>query len=398
MNLPSLSSILLGKHYIGIEHFSSNGEEMIAILLIENKKEELHLSKKDKVTYGGSIPEKWDKSLPFIVTINTNQVIQKEVAAIDVSDEKLLHKAFPNTNWEEFYFEIWRLETKSIIAISRKTYVASLLEEYAKQGISIAGISLGVCSLSEIIPYTDGDEFITNHQTVSWNENAPILTINTEKLESTYSINGLAIQNSHVLAFSGVLRFLLKNTENSGNVIEYSQKQYDHYLQHTLFSKGLKAMIGIVLAVLLINFFVFSHYYNLSQETDASLMLNKSSLEEISKTKQRMLSKERKLKNVMAGSQSQSTAILNEITKRVPSSILLTELVYQPLEKKLKPEKAITTLDKAITVSGTTVNNQDFTLWIEAIEQLKWVNEVVITHFGKNENSETEFAIKLTLK
>lgn len=398
MKFPSLSSILIGNQYLSIEHFSTTAEEMIAILLIENKKEELLILKKDKINYNGVIPEKWDKKAPYILTINTNQVILKEVTGVDLADEKLLHKAFPNTNWEEFYFEIWRLQTKSIIAISRKVYIESLLEDYQEQGITIAAVRLGVCSLSEITPYTEEVVCTTNHQTVSWDENTPILTTATKIVASNYTINGLAIPNSHIVAFSSLLGFVIQNSQNSGSVIEYSQKRYDNYLQQSFFSKGLKTCIGIVLALLLMNFFVFSHYYHLSQETDVNLMLNKSSLEEISKTKQRMLSKEQKLKNVMAGTQSQSTAILNEITKRVPSSILLTELIYQPLEKKIKTKEAITSSDKIITISGTTLNNQDFTLWIEAIAKLKWINEVVITHFGKNDTNETQFSIKLTLK
>ncbi|WP_140487116.1 PilN domain-containing protein [Flavobacterium sp. GSA192] len=398
MKFPSLSAILLGNQYISIEHFSTNGEEMIAILLVENKKEELRIVKKDKVNYNGTIPDKWDKKLPFILTVNTNQVIQKEVAGTDVADEKLLHKAFPNTNWDEFYFEIWRLQTKSIIAISRKTYIEPLIEEYAKQGITIAGINLGVCSLSEIISYTEKDTFTTNHQTVSWNEDNPIITATSENSESNYEINGLSIQSSHMLAFSAILGFLVQNSKNTGNTIELSQKKYNDYLQHRFFSKGGKLMVGILLGILLINFFVFSHYYNVAQETDVNLMLNKSSLEEISQTKQRILSKEQKLKTVIAGTQSQSTALLNEIAKRVPASVLLTELVYQPLEKKIKAEETISTSDKIITISGTTVNNLDFTVWIEGIEKLSWINEVVITHFGKNDANETQFAIKLILR
>lgn len=398
MKFPSLSSILIGNQYLSIEHFSTTGEEMIAILLIENKKEELLILKKDKINYNGVIPEKWDKKAPYILTINTNQVIQKEVTGVDLADEKLLHKAFPNTNWDEFYFEIWRLQTKSIIAISRKVYIESLLEDYLEQGITIAAVRLGVCSLSEITPYTEEVGCTTNHQTVSWDENTPILTTTTEIVASNYTINGLAIPNSHIVAFSSLLGFVIQESQNSGSIIEYSQKRYDNYLQQSFFSKGLKTCIGIVLALLLMNFFVFSHYYHLSQETNVNLMLNKSSLEEISKTKQRMLSKEQKLKNVMAGTQSQSTAMLNEITQSVPTSVLLSELVYQPLEKKIKPEEAIASIAKVITVSGTTVNNQDFTQWMETIEQLKWIDKVVITHFGKNESNQTEFSFKLTLR
>jgi Tfp pilus assembly protein PilN len=398
MIFPSLTSLLLGKKYIGIEHFSLNNEEKRSILLIEKKKEELVIVKKDRISYAETLPDKWDKSLPFFLVINTNQVIQKEVMGIEVSDEKLLHKGFPNTNWEEFYFEIWRLKTKSVVAISRKIYVEELLTNYQKQGISIAGISLGVCSIAEIVMFSETPEILTNHQTISWSEETPIITANPTVLDTTYDLNGLAIQNSQVLSFACMLRLLLNNSTNTGNLINYSHQLFENHNQQSFFSKGIKIMVGALLMILLINFLIFTHYFKLAQETSESLLLSKSSLEEVIKTKQRILAKEQKVKNVVAMTSSQSSLIINEITKRIPQSVLLTELVYHPLEKKIKPEELILTQEKTITLSGTTIDNASFTIWVEALEQLKWMNQVVITRFGKNDLNETEFSIKLILK
>lgn len=398
MALPSLTSLLLGNQYIGIEHFSLNNEEKRAVLLVEKKKEGLVIIKKDRISYSDTLHEKWDKKLPFFLVINTNQIIQKEVQTIDSSDEKLLHKAFPNMNWEEFYFEIWRLKNKSIVAISRKNYVEDLLSNYHKQGISIAGISFGVCSIAEIMNYSESKELLTNHQTVSWSEETPIVKSNAETLNSTFNINGLAIQNSHLLPFAGILRLLLNGTVNTGNLTNYNHQLYDNYNQKSFFSKGIKLIIGVLLAILLINFILFSHYFKLAQETSEILSLSKSSLEEVVKTKQRILVKEQKVNNIVATTSSQSSLIINEITKRIPQSILLTELVYHPFEKKIKSEEPILVQEKTITLSGTTINNTAFTIWVEVLEQLKWINQVVITHFGKNELNETEFSIKLILK
>ncbi|HEU4789339.1 MAG TPA: PilN domain-containing protein [Flavobacterium sp.] len=398
MNIPSLTSLLIGKQYIGIEHFSFNNEEKTAILLIEKKKEELVITQKDKVSYSEKIAKKWDKKLPFFLVINTNQVIQKEIDAIDATDEKLLHKSFPNTNWDEFYFEIWRLKTKSIIAISRKSYIDELLSNYHKQGIAIAGISLGVCSIAEIVNYTDENELFTNHQSISCHDENQIIKTVRADLNTTYNINGLAIKNNHLLAFAGILRLLLNTTMNTGNSINYSQELYENYNQQSFFSKGIKLTIGILLTILLVNFFTFTHYYTLVQETSESLLLSKSSLEDVAKTKQRVHSKEQKVKNVVAMTSSQSSLIINELAKRIPQSILLTELIYHPLEKKIKNEESIVIQEKIVTISGTTINNEAFTHWIETIEQLKWINQVVITGFGKNDLNETEFSIKITLK
>ncbi|WP_369014666.1 hypothetical protein [Flavobacterium anhuiense] len=393
----SLNNFLLGKQYIAVEHFTLNSEDKVALLLVENKKEGLVISKKDRVSYNGTIAEKWDPKLPFFLIINSNQVIQKEVSGIDPLDEKLLHKSFPNTNWDEFYYEIWRVKTKSVIAIARKSYVDTLLENYKNQKIEVAGISLGVCSIADIIEYSNENQFFTNYQLVSKEEN-PIIAINPLETTVAYTINGLQIENRQLLAFSGILRLLLNNTANTGSVLSYSEELYDDFNQNSFFKKGIKIMVGIVLAILVFNFIFFSRYYKLAQESSETLLVNKSSIEDVTKIKQRIIVKEEKVKDIDGRMTSRSSQVINEIANRVPTSILLTELIFNPLEKKVKAEEPILTKDKVIVISGTTIANQDFTKWVEEIEKLKWVDKVLITHFGKNEENETTFSINLTLK
>ncbi|WP_374175214.1 PilN domain-containing protein [Flavobacterium tructae] len=398
MGLPSINSLLLGKQYIGIEHFTLNNEDKVSLLLVENKKEGLVIAKKDRVNYNGKIAEKWDSKLPFFLIVNTNQVIQKEVSGIDPSDEKLLHKAFPNTNWEEFYFEIWRLKTKSIIAITRKSYLDEMLANYVTQKISITGISLGICSIAEIVDYTTETEFYTNHQAVSRQEQNQIIT--SEALESAviYNINDLQLENRQLLAFSGILRMIMNNTPNTGSVVSYSEELYDVYNQKVFFGQGLKVMVAVVFVILVLNFLFFSHYYKLAQETSETLLVNKSSVEDVNQLKKRIIVKEEKVKSILGKTTSQSSLMINEIARKVPSSIVLTELAFNPLEKKVKLEEPILVQEKTITISGTTIANEAFTRWVEEIEKLNWVDKVLITHFGKNEANETAFSIKLTLR
>jgi hypothetical protein len=393
-----LTSILLGKHYIGIEHFSLGNEEKIALLRIEKNQNELIIIQKDLRNYSEILPEKWDKNLPFYLVINTNNVIQKEIEDTDSTDEKLLHKAFPNVKWDDFYFEIWRLRGKSIIAISRKSYVDELLDGYKKQGVLILGISLGVCSIAEILSFSDNDKLSTNQQSIILNDDAPIIKPNVSNSVVTYDINGLSIQNKYLLAFSGIVRLLLNNSKNTGNVILHNQILYDTYNQKSFFRKGFKIMIGIVLSILVINFFIFNYYYKNAEETSQSLLISKSSIERINNLKRRIILKEQNFKNLVTQTASKSSYNINAITKNVPFTITLTELNYHPLEKKVKTEELINTQEKIITILGTTIDNKAFTQWIETIDHLKWIDEVVITHFGKNELNETEFAIKLKLK
>ncbi|RED26123.1 hypothetical protein BD847_0029 [Flavobacterium cutihirudinis] len=398
MALPSMTSFLLGKKHIGIEHFTLNNEDKVAMLLVEKEKEGLVITKKDRITFKGIIAEKWDHKLPFVLIINTNQVIQKEISAIDASDEKLLHKAFPNTNWDEFYFEIWRLKTKSIVAITRKSYINSLISIYNNQKIVIAGISLGVCSIADIIDYTNEKEIFTNNQLIVRQEQQQIISASQLDEAIIYSINDLQIENRQLLAFSGILRLIMNSTLNSGSIISYSDTLYNNYNQKAFFSKGLKIMTGILLGILVFNFMFFTHYYKLAQETSETLLINKSSLEDVTKLKERIVKKEEKVKNIIGKTTSQSSLIINEIANKVPSSILLNEMTFNPLEKKVKNDEPITAQEKTIVVSGTTLSNTDFTEWVEGIEKINWVDKVLITYFGKNEDNETAFSIKIALK
>lgn len=398
MGIPSLNNFLLGNQYIGVEHFTLNNEEKISLLLVEKKKEGLVISKKDRVNYTGKIAEKWDAKLPFFLTVNTNQVIQKEVSSIDASDEKLLHKTFPNISWDDFYFEIWRLKTKSIIAIARKSYLHEIVSYYENQKITIAGISLGICSIADIIDYAHEAVLQTNHQLISRQEEQQIISSSVQDSVITYNINDLQIENRQLLAFSGILRLIMNATVNTGSVIRYSDDLYDGYNQKTFFAKGLKMAIGVLLVILVLNFIFFTHYYKLAQETAETVLVNKSSIEDVNKIKQRIIVKEEKVKNIVGKTASQSSLIINEIANKVPSSILLTEMTFSPLEKKIKLEEPILTLEKTITISGTTIANDAFTNWVEKIEKLNWVDKVLITHFGKNDLNETVFSIKITLK
>lgn len=399
MKIPKIDTLLMGNQYISIEHYTCNNVNKIALVAVKKTKEGLLIEKKDKVHYNGVIAEKWDKSLPYFVVLNTNQVLQKEVLYTDPSDEKLINKAFPNTNWETFYYEIWRLKSKTIVAITRKNYLDELIQEYKNQQINITSISLGTCVIADLKKYSTYDELHTNHQIITINEQDTIINSSAEELpQVNYTINDLAIPNAQLLAFSGIIRLVSNFTSNSGSIITLSNLKKEEYLQQRFFSKGSKIILGALLIVLLINFLCFSHYYKASQEATEKIAIHKVDLQNLASIKERVKLKESIVQNVFLKKGSQSSFYCNAIAQIIPSSILLSEIELNPLEKKIKNEESIVYTDKTIQINGITKDNTAFTTWIETIEKKYWTSKVVITQFGKNENNETEFGVKINLK
>jgi Tfp pilus assembly protein PilN len=398
MELPSLKSVLLGKQYIGIEHFTLRNEEKVALILVEHTREGLIVAQKDRVSYADKIADKWDRKLPYFIVVNTNQVIHKEVSGTDIVDEKLLHKAFPNTNWDDFYYEIWRLQSKSVIAITRKSYIRELVASYKNEKILVAGVSLGVGSAAEIMQFSDQSQLATNHQLISIEKDHSIISEHSKEGTITYIINELQIENRQLLAFSGVLRLIRGETVNTGSVIAFSAALNEHFQQESLFSKMLKGGVGLILAILLVNFLFFSHYYEAAQETEENVIVNKTSIESFKKVKERITIKEERYNAIGRKNVSQSSVVINEIASKVPEAIALTEMVFEPLDKKVKTGEKIQTEEGIILVKGVTLSNNAVTQWIEALENLHQIKKVNITHFGKNEANETVFSIRINLK
>ncbi|WP_136667702.1 general secretion pathway protein [Flavobacterium sp. H122] len=395
--IASFKNKTIGNQYVGIEYFSVDNEDNIAILLVDKKNRELIPTKEDLRIFKDSVFKNLDKKRVYNLVINSNQVVQKEIQETEGADSKLLHKAFPNIKWEDFYYSIWRLKSKSIISITRKSVVDDIINKFKSNEIFIFHICIGNSPLSVIFDIVNQETLETNKHILNFDYNKDLILPRDIKTSIDYEINGLKISNKHLLAFSVTLQSILNRKLTSGNLDSLNLSLKDNFFQKQFFTKGIQTGIGVLLILLLFNFFFFTNYYKKVEENSKTLEVNHSSQQVLSKLKLRIKLKEETVKKIYSNSNISCVAILNNITKDIPSSILLSELTYQPLQKKIKEEEAILIDNKAILITGATINTEIFTNWIESLEKISFVDKVVITHFGKNENLETTFSLKLLI-
>lgn len=388
-----LKNILLGKQYIGIEFFSLNNEGKIAFLQADRNKNGLVIAKSFIFNAKEDLFTEKTK-LPAALVINNAQVLQKEIQATDPNDKKLLHKAFPNLQLDEFYYEIWRKDSLSLISICRKSYIDELATSL-KDNFNIASISLGLSSLSNLTSFSISSILTTNTQLVYLNSPENIIQPGEAK-PSLMDINGLQISNQYLLGFSGILKFMLPES-TTGSIQDNNLKLIENFKQNSFFEKILKGGIGLILCLLLVNFLLFTYYFDKATESEETVTLNKAGIQNLVKIKERIKNKEAALKSFTGNSTSRSSLLINNIAKDVPSTILLSEIDYHPLEKKVKTEEPVITLDKIISISGNTISNEDFTAWIENLGKQTEIKNVTIVSFGKDQEGKTIFTIKITL-
>lgn len=398
MEFFSKQYLLFGKIYSCIEHFSASGQEKIACIQLEKTQGELIIQVNALFENITALSTLFTKKQHAFLVINTTNVLQKETTSTDLSDLKVLNKTFSNIQIDDFYYEIVRTIEKSFVSICRKSYITELLNSYKEKEIDIVGVSLGISGITQLLPFLEEEGIIqTNSQYITFNKEIQ-KTQNIVVSEAVYySINGLDIENKYILPFAGILNLITKNTQSTGTIIAFNRSLLETFKQNRIFNTGTKTGIGFILALLLINFFVFSYYYKNVENLSTTLNTDKVTTEKIEKAKENISKKEQQVKNIIHSSSSKSSFYINEISKQLPYSIVLNELKYQPLEKKVKEKETIQINPNVIIISGLTKDTEAFSEWVERIEKYSFVEKTIITDFAKNTTDDILFTIHIKL-
>lgn len=394
MSYQKLKNIIIGNQFIGLDVFAEADFEKVNCIFVKKNKNELSITDSIKFNSIDEIKDDNIGGIPIILTLNTDKVLTKEVDSIDKNDSVLVKKAFPNINLDEFYYQIWRLSDNSNISIVRKTYLnetISLFKDNKK--ININSVFIGISPLENVINYINNDSVLLNGKIFDKISNS-ISSSNSDD-SINYDVNNIQIKNTDLLSFSSIISYLSNNSIGSINELNLVLK--NNYFQNSFFIKSSRFLTYSLLAILLINFIFFNYYFNKFNEINILSDQNNINVTNIESLKKSIIEKETKLKEYAVPNTEKASVMINEIIESIPTSILLNEVQFQPIEKKGNIENSTTYFNNVILISGKTISNDEFTEWIDYISKIKKYNKVTIINFGKDENRDLIFTIKIEL-
>jgi len=387
--------ILLGRQYCGVEYQTVSGKPRVALLELRRKNNELRITRQQILSDVGDIEK---SQLPVSLVIGNSHVLHKELQTDGkaLEERRLLHQAFPNIQPEDFYYEITRLGGRTLIALCRKDYIREILDNL-KGRLQIGSVSLGVMPLAQLTGFGLPAVVDTGTREIRLEpQQEPLL--NPSVSEGEYTLNGLSLQGRYLLCFGSVLQLLLGESLTSGNIGELNARLGNTLEQDALFSKGVKAVLGFFLVVLLANFFAFSHFFDQAVILREATGVSTTERERVLQLKKRIAEKEQTLQVFRNQASSSSSRMIDALVRDMPVSILLSSLQYCPLEKKVKEGEVILLSEKRIQISGMVLDNKDFTGWVKQIEGMDWVEDVVIGSFGTDRNHNTVFELNITIR
>jgi hypothetical protein len=390
--------LLYRKHFCGIEHTSKSSIEPIIISILKKSKKELNLDATYKVKSIEEVSKKLSKNQSAILIVNDKNTLSKTIENDQNDPQKLVYKAFPNINLEDFYFEVVSETKSSFISICRKRYVDELITTYSNKKINIIDFSLGNSLVSTIKSFVNEEHIRTSNAIIKI-KNQQIAEIDKANFQpEVYNINGLKVFNQELLSFSGALQKVLNSDITITNYKDISDSLLTKFKHIQFFNQFLKFSGLLILAVLLINFYFFNHYFNQVNELRQISQINESTKQQIVALDESVTKKQKMVNDLLKSSGSKTSYFVNVIMHSLPETLLISEFNYQPLIKRVKTDKPIELNEDTIMMSGSSSDSNLFSKWINQLEQFPWIRKIEILNYGVASGRFSDFEIKISVR
>jgi hypothetical protein len=387
---PSISE----HSYQGLEIFEVDDGIYYTFLKLKRSKGELELIQSFTTDTLANLASHIDPKKSLWVQLNTSRVLNKPLGRDrPKSMEQWVKTVFPNLDLEQFYFQIMDRDKLPVVSITKRSVLEGHLAELKKHGWVPAGLSLGVAGLSPCMDFLEPPIQGSNFLIVSLNDGSWNLSPTDCDLELKVELNGLQLPTVHLLSFSHLLGSI-QGKDPVSNLTGFNQELQQRDKNKRLFQIGLQWGLGFLLALLLVNFLLFSHYRSKTLDSNGFIdpTQQASSLKQV---RERVEVKKKKLQVLLGSSNSRATDYLDQIAAGLPESILLDILTYQPLTRPIQQDKPISLGMNQIIISGQTNNKIEFSGWTSRLESMEWVQEVEIERYEYTSSTVDNFSIKL---
>lgn len=386
-----LEQLIYGRKYAAVEHAEVS---RFHYLQLAKQQREFVIAEKEHHSNFDSILETLKGQKHLFVIFNDEQILSKKIETASTETKVILRTAFPNIALSDFYYEILRVGSYSYVNIARKKYIDSWLYKYTGAKISVIDFSLGNLTIKNLKDFIKEKTLFTTNAEITFGLDT-IDNIKKETVkEDQYSINDLVVSNTELLPLGGILSYYSKNSAS----LKHKELE-EKYRHKRFFDIGFKFALGFLFTLLLGNTFLFSHYQNKVATIKDELQLSNTYKTQLSFLQYKVDQKNRLLQSVESASNLKLSKYMDEIGLSIPHTILLSEILYQPIKGSKRADKPIVFDIKKINIKGTSKDDEAFAAWISLLEQKNWISNIETKAYGKGRKrkpaSSFEFSITI---
>jgi len=375
-----------------------------AVLVSLDKKEIIKKNEWKNLNNIGELNGKLSAKTAVTLIITGKNVLVKAIEPRE-NIQNYVAEIFPQANPNEFYSSILKQKDKILVAVTRKEFVDTAIDELALQGYRVIDFSLSFFDIVAILPYLNNDvsgSIETPVYTIQYDTKFSIQSFETSNskifdhfTEKEYSFANQYLKASTVLPFAAACRLIagsITSRPEINNEKVLLQREEFKYFKYFI-AASWAVLVGFF-TLLLINFIFYNYYFNKNKELAVLQTLSEDQGEKFKKQTLAIKHKEAFLKETGWIKASKTSYFADRIASLVPSDIYLTALHFYPpnnaslLEKKETPFKKDT-----IQITGNCQDPVGLNQFTNNLKNLSEIKDVVVKNYVYTK--ETEKAIFL---
>lgn len=394
-----ISYLTFGNRFYSVEQTQLDGNAVYYGTELKKSKNQVDVEDNFEFHNLKEIAEQIPKSKAVFLVINNEFIITKKIENEDTETLKLVHQAFPNIKIDDFYYEVLKQNTIHFVSICRKVYLDQLLNDYQSNNISVVDFSLGNLMLSSLANLISEEGINTNNATITKKDNEiHSIQITEDLTNSSYTFNDTKVTSKNLLSFSSALSLITRTKQTVSAFSHKEQNLLSHFKEKRFFTQFTKIGLSILFITLLINFFLFSNYYDKANSLRETSQVLETSKTRIINLSNKVKKSQKLVEDVLKTNSSRSSFYADALINNIPESIILTQLNYQPLLKKIKADKPIDNDTNIIIVSGTSSERILVSEWISTLETMNWIQYIEILSFDDTQKSSSLFSFKIHIQ
>lgn len=408
---PVFENIVKSKTAMGVEIIllPDGAFEINAVTLKRNKSDVLTETKSSAIADLASLAKITNAKAPIILVINGKGIIHRKVMVSENDSlAVLLNKVLPNANLNEFYIQKQEMgSSQNYISVIRAAVVNDILDALKKNNITnIMECYIGPFVINNVLPLIDKN-IISSESLIFSNYSLLIredrifeVSLTDNDADDRIKVAEDLLEGKLLIAFAAALSYFMgtdKGIVNSEPIDlvkdEFKQKLKFHFW-------GWFLLIASFF-ILLVNYFVFDHYWKKSNDMNSRLVLNQSALKRYESLKAEYSKKKIFLEQNGLLENSRTSYYADRLAASVPSSIQLLEMNIHPLKKKEANDMTNSFYfdNNIIKISGKCDRNTELNDWMKEIKKNEWIETVSLLNY-KQENAKDDgvFFIEIKLK
>lgn len=344
------------------------------------------------------------KSIPVALHLESRQILIKESLAIGL-DEDQLKSVFPSYDISRFYTVQMSGEEKSWIVFVRRDYITEILDRFTAAGYEVIKVFIGPFLLDNILGQLNsyGSEYSFDRHAIHIHpENKKWLQYRSgDEFENRFAlkIGDHPIKQQYLLAYATAFSTLMLDYVSDYSIqVAAVEEQRQTWLEKQQFKINLVALTGLLFLLLLINTFLFSHYYQENQALEGKVSTQQSTVKDLDKLEAGIKENENLLAELGWNGGVSKAWLLDQIgyTIRHYAQITLSQIQVNPQSKGLG--NTVTQQADQLVVKGNSPTLEMLNLWLRELKNNPWIAKVSIEEYGNKQQDDTldAFTIKIT--